>query len=118
MVEENRRLSGTLTLEGVSLTLRLGVLPAERIEARVVPVDIQWSGELFAGGKPAVDYSEVCSALKTGIKTEYQFIEELAADILSVLTAGWQGRWKVTVHKAFPPVAPSMDAASVSVSGG
>jgi len=118
MVEENRRLTGTLLLEGISLTLRLGALPFERIEPRLVPVDLKWTGELLAGGNPVVDYSVVCSVLNNELKPEYCFIEGLAGDILELLEEKWSGVWTVTVRKSYPPVDPPMERASVSVTGG
>ncbi|MCD6588599.1 MAG: dihydroneopterin aldolase [Candidatus Fermentibacteraceae bacterium] len=118
MVEENRRLTGNLSLEGISLALRLGALPFERIEPRRVLVDLEWTGEVFRSGKPVVDYSLVCSALKNGVETEYLFIEELAGDILELLEERWPGAWTVTVGKMFPPVDPPMERASVSITGG
>ncbi|RKZ01982.1 hypothetical protein DRQ21_09610 [Candidatus Fermentibacteria bacterium] len=118
MAEENRRLTGALSLEGISLTLRLGALPFERIEPRKVLVDLKWTGEVFKSGRPVVDYSLVCSVLKNGVEAEYLFIEELAADILDLLEERWPGAWTVTVGKTFPPVDPTMERASVSITGG
>jgi dihydroneopterin aldolase len=116
MVEENRRLTGTLILQEISLSLRLGAFPFERIGVRRVSVDLEWAGDLFANGKPVVDYSVVCSALNNELKSEYFYIEELAGDILTVLKKKWNGNWTVTVGKAFPPVNPSVEKAVVTVS--
>ncbi len=117
MAEENRRLTGSLELKGVNLNLKLGVLPSERLEKRSVPVDLVWTGPLFFRGEPVVDYSLVCSLLKTSLKGEYLYIEELAGDILFILQGSWPGSWKVTVRKPEPPVDPPASEASVTVEG-
>lgn len=115
MVEENRRLTGTLFLKSISLTLRLGALPFERIEPRTVKIDLKWTGELITGGHPVVDYSQVCALLKNKLEPEYLYIEELARDILIILENGWCGRWAVSVHKDYPPTDPPMERATVTL---
>ena len=74
MAEKDRRLrlTGTLFLEGVSLTLLLGALPSEQIEPRKVKLDLTWTGEVFAEGHPVVDYSNVCTALKDKLNSSYR----------------------------------------------
>ncbi len=115
MAEKIRRLTGTLFLEGVSLTLRLGAMPFERIDPRKVSLDLSWSGDLLCSGIPAVDYSVVCSSLKSELEPEYLYIEELALDALVILENGWPGKWKVTVHKYHPPTDPPVGKASVTI---
>jgi dihydroneopterin aldolase len=117
VAEENRRLTGTLTLSRLILRIRLGAHSFERVEERDVPVDISRTGELFRGDVPAVDYAGVCEAVAAGIRREYIYIEELAADILEILTGSFTGHWTVTVHKPFPPVTPRAESASVTVEG-
>jgi dihydroneopterin aldolase len=106
-----------LEVKGIALNLKLGALAFERLEKRTVPVDLNWTGPLFSAGEPAVDYSLVCSCLKTTLKDEYLYIEELAADILGILKERWPGSWKVTVRKPQPPVDPPVSEASVTVGG-
>ncbi len=115
MAEKIRRLTGTLFLEGVSLTLRLGAIPFERIDPRKVSLDLSWTGDLLNSGLPVVDYSLVCSSLKSKLEPEYLFIEELARDALAILEDDWPGKWKVTVHKYHPPTDPPMGKASVTI---
>lgn len=115
MAEENRRLTGKLKLRGIALELILGVHPFERIEKRTVPVDIVRTGLLFQGSVPAVDYTEICRLLKNELRNDYLYIEELAADILSLLKKSFSGSWKVTVRKPEPPLELSVSEASVTV---
>jgi len=115
MAEENGRLTGTLLLEGISLTLRLGALSFERIEPRLVKLDLKWNGELLSDGSPVVDYSQVCFSLKNKLKPEYMYLEELARDALDILENSWSGRWIVSVHKDHPPTEPPMERATVTV---
>ena len=115
MAEKIGRLTGTLFLEGVSLTLRLGALPFERIDPRKVSLDLTWAGDLLSSGLPSVDYSLVCSSLKSKLEPEYLYIEELALDALAILENGWPGKWKVTVHKDHPPTDPPIGKASVTI---
>lgn len=117
MAEENRGLTGRLEIKGISLNLKLGAHPFERLEKRSIPVDLVWTGPLFSRGEPVVDYSQVCSMLKTSLKGEYLYIEELAGDILLMLQQSWTGSWKVTVRKPEPPVDPPASEASVTVEG-
>ncbi|MCD4706396.1 MAG: dihydroneopterin aldolase [Candidatus Sabulitectum sp.] len=115
MAEENRRLTGTLFLEGISLTVRLGALPFERTEPRSVKMDLKWIGELFSGGIPVVDYSQVCASLRNKLMPEYKYIEELASDVIVILENDWPGRWTVAVHKDHPPTEPPMARATVII---
>jgi dihydroneopterin aldolase len=115
MAEENRRLKGTLELNGIDLTLKLGLHPFERLSARSVPVDLVRNGPLMENGIPLVDYSEVCTVLVSGLREEYLYVEELAGDILELLNRSWPGGWRVRVRKIQPPVTPSMAEASVTV---
>ncbi len=117
MAEENRRLTGRLEIKGISLNLKLGAYPFERLEKRAVPLDLVWTGPLLSRGEPVVDYSLVCAMLKTSLKAEYLYIEELAGDILLMLQERWTGSWKVTVRKPQPPVDPPAHEASVTVEG-
>lgn len=117
MAEKNRRLTGTLFLEGVSLYLRLGALSFERIEPRKVKLDLKWSGELFSSGGPVVDYSQVCTMFKHKLEPEYLYIEELARDALTILEANWPGQWTVSVHKDHPPADLPVERATVTVGG-
>ena len=115
MVEENKRLTGSLILEGISLTVRLGVLPSEQIEPRRVILDLKWTGEILSPGCPVVDYSQVCSALKNKLDPAYEYIEELAAEVQALLINDWPGRWIVSVHKDHPPTDLPMERATVTI---
>ena len=115
MAEKIGGLAGTLFLEGISLTLRLGALPFERIDPRRVNLDLTWKGDLLCSGLPVVDYSLVVSSLKSKLEPEYLFIEELARDALAILEKGWPGKWKVTVHKYHPPTDIPIGKASVTI---
>jgi len=95
--------------------LRLGALPFEKIEARRVILDLKWNGVLFADGIPAVDYSCVCDSLGKGLKSQYDYLEDLGGDILDILQNEWPGKWKVMVHKSFPPTDPPMERATVTL---
>jgi dihydroneopterin aldolase len=115
VAEKNGRLTGTLALEGISLSLRLGVLPFEKIEARRVMLDLKWSGDLLCNGIPSVDYASVCTTLGNRLKPEYDYIEELAGDVLAILEKDWPGIWMVRVHKYLPHTDPSMERATVTL---
>ncbi|MCK5132643.1 MAG: dihydroneopterin aldolase [Candidatus Sabulitectum sp.] len=115
MAEENRRLTGTLFLESISLTLRLGALPFERIESRRVRLDLKWTGKLLSDGRPVVDYSQVCTSLKNKLEPEYEYIEQLAGDVLVILQNNWPGKWSVSVHKDHPPTDFPMERATVTI---
>ena len=118
MAEKNGRLTGTLFLEGISLSLRLGVFPFERIEPRRVRLDLTWSGELLSAGEPVVDYSMVCTSLKNKLESEYLYLEELARDTLIILEIDWPGSWTVSAQKDQPPTDPPMERATVSIASG
>jgi len=117
VVEENRRLTGTLEIIGIALNLKLGVHAFERVGRRRVPVDLAWTGSLIPGGEPAVDYSRVCSLLKSSLREEYLYIEDLAVEILQLLKGQWAGSWKVTVRKLAPPLDPPAAEARITVEG-
>lgn len=77
MAEKIGRLTGTLFLEGVSLTLRLGAIPFERIDPRKVSLDLTWAGDLLSSGLPSVEklkegilpgFLQNCSAFKSRCK--------------------------------------------------
>lgn len=117
MVKENRRLTGTLLLKGISLTLKLGALPVERIEPRQVKIDLEWVGDLLSNGKPTVDYAVVCDALKNDLSDGYEYIEELAQNVMGILESRWAGSWTVSVHKDHPPGDPHMERATITIEG-
>lgn len=117
MADERREVRGTLELSGVVLRLRLGSLPREKLSARDVPLDISWTGTVTDG--LSVDYSEVCENLAVFRDREYDYIEELAADVLELLSTEYpHGRWRVTVRKPFPQVGLKVETASFTVEGG
>ncbi len=67
----------------------------------------------------SVDYYDVCKILTGFEGREYDYIEELAADILGVLLREYpDGHWVVTVSKPFPPVSLKLESASFTVEGG
>lgn len=108
---------GTLELSGVVIRLRLGSLAREKLSARDVPLDISWTGTVT--GRLSVDYSEVCRSLAAFRDRKYDYIEELASDVLELLSTEYpRGRWKVTVRKPFPQVSLKVETASFTVEGG
>jgi len=110
-------MTGMLQLDGIVLRLKLGVLPQEKAAARNVPVDLVWKGTVTSG--PAVDYSEVCRYLGRLEDTDYDYLEDLAVDILEMLTGGFpSGEWRVTVKKPWPPTGLKLESASFTVEGG
>jgi dihydroneopterin aldolase len=114
MAEEGNEVRGTLELEGLVLRLVLGALPEEKLSLRDVPLDISWTGEV-AGG-PAVDYAAVCEKLAVLQNRDYDYIEDVASDVLSLLSAEYPGgHWRVRVRKPFPPAALRIETASFSV---
>jgi len=110
-------MKGRLVLKNIMLRLKLGADDREKISFRDVPVTVSWSGRISSG--PSVDYADLCITLEKFDEKEYDYIEDLAADILGVLRMEYpDGRWKVTVTKPFPPVSPKMEFASFTVEGG
>ena len=110
-------MKGRLVLKNIILRLKLGAANQEKITQRDVPVTVTWSGRV-AGG-PSVDYSDVCRTLAGFEGREYDYIEDLASDILGVLLREYtDGRWAVTVTKPFPPVSLKMESASFTVEEG
>ena len=115
MVEKNRGLTGTLSLQGIAVTVRLGVFPFERVEPRKIKLDLKWTGEILAGGVAAVDYSQVCKVLQSTLEPEYLYLEELARDTMIILRRRWSGNWIVSVHKDHPPTDPPLERATVTI---
>ena len=110
-------MKGRLVLKNIILRLKLGAAAQEKISQRDVPITLSWSGTVASG--PSVDYSEVCKTLAGFEGREYDYIEELAADILGVLLREYpDGLWVVTVTKPFPPVSLKLESASFTVEGG
>lgn len=102
-----------LHLKGVSLKVFLGVLPEEERFSRAVQCDLTHTGPRGT----LVDYTEVCACLETLNRQRFDYIEELAERVLSLLSSRWPGLWRVTVRKSFPPVHPGMESAEVTVEG-
>ncbi|MEN8208452.1 MAG: dihydroneopterin aldolase [Candidatus Fermentibacteria bacterium] len=110
-------MTGRLVLKNIVLRLKLGAADLEKITSRDVPVTVSWSGRI-AGG-PSVDYADVCETLAKFEGREYDYIEDLASDILGMLRAEYpDGIWQVTVTKPFPPVSLKLESASFTVEGG
>ncbi len=110
-------MKGRLVLKNFILRLKLGAAVHEKISSRDVPVTASWNGEVTSG--PSVDYSDVCNTLAGFEGREYDYIEDLASDILIVLQREYSaGHWAVTVMKPFPPVSLKMESASFTVEGG
>lgn len=110
-------MKGRLVLNNIILRLKLGVEKQEKISSRDVPVDAVWTGEVASG--PSIDYSDVCNVLAGFNDREYDYIEDLASDILSLLRGKYtEGHWTVTVTKPFPPVSLKLESASFTVEGG
>ncbi|NOQ21982.1 MAG: hypothetical protein GQ565_04940 [Candidatus Aegiribacteria sp.] len=110
-------MKGKLVLKNIILRLKLGAANHEKISSRDVPVTAAWTGEV-AGGL-SIDYSDVCNALAGFEDREYDYIEDLASDILSILRRKYpDGRWVVTVTKPFPPVSLKLESASFTIERG
>ena len=110
-------MKGRLVLKNIMLRLKLGVSDREKMSSRDIPVTVSWSGRI-AGG-PSVDYADICKALLKFDEMEYDYIEDLAADILGILRMEYpDGCWNVTVTKPFPPVSQKLESASFTVEGG
>ncbi len=110
-------MKGRLVLKNIILRLKLGVDDREKISSRDVPVTVSWSGRISSG--LSVNYADVCEALVKFDEKEYDYIEDLAEDILGMLRMEYpDGRWEVTITKPFPPVSLKMESASFTVEGG
>ncbi len=110
-------MKGMLVLKNIILRLKLGAENQEKISSRDVPITVVWTGEVAVG--PSIDYSDVCDALADFDEKEYDYIEDLASDILNLLRIEYPGgHWKVTVTKPFPPVSLKLESASFTVEGG
>ncbi len=110
-------MKGRLLLKDIILRLKLGIANHEKISSRDVPITVVWTGEVASG--PSVDYSDICDALAGFDESEYDYIEDLASDILSMLRREYpDGHWAVTVTKPFPSVSLKLESASFTVGGG
>lgn len=109
-------MKGRLVLKNIILRLRLGVGIHEKVSSRDVPITAVWTGDV-AGG-PSIDYADVCEVLKEFNEMEYDYIEDLASDILSLLQREYpDGHWVVTITKPFPLVSLKLESASFTVEG-
>jgi len=110
-------MTGTLELEGVILRVGLGALGSEKLSSRDLPLDITWTGTVTEG--PGVDYAAVCQALAALQERDYDYIEEVAEEVLSLLEREYpEGIWKVRVRKPFPPACLRIGSASFTIEGG
>jgi dihydroneopterin aldolase len=106
-----------LELNKAILRLKLGADAHEKVSCRDVPVSLTWEGEVAKG--PAIDYSDICMVLKGFEGKDYDYIEDLASDILFLLLRVYtEGHWTVTVNKPYPQVSLKLESASVTVEGG
>lgn len=106
-------MTGTLELRGVSLTVFLGALPCEKLFPRRVGLDVSFTGN--ASSLPVIDYGEVCCSLAPLSGESFDFIEQVADRVFSVLKARWPGDWSVSVKKPFPPVNPTLECAEYTI---
>jgi len=110
-------MKGRLVLKNIIIRLKLGSEMHEKISSRDVPVTAVWTGEVASG--PTIDYSDVCDSLAGFKDREYDYIEDLASDILSLLRREYpDGHWAVTITKPFPPVSLKLEFVSFTVEGG
>jgi dihydroneopterin aldolase len=110
-------MKGRLDLKNIILRLKLGVESHEKLSSRDVPITVGWTGEV--SGSLSIDYSDVCDVLAGFMGSEYDYIEELAMDILNLLRKEFpDGFWKVTVTKPFPLISLKLESASFTVEGG
>jgi len=109
-------MTGRLDLKNIVLRVKLGSQSREKLSSRDVPVSLVWTGEVAEN--LSVDYSDVCRILAGFTDREYDYIEELAADILKLLRIEYPvGSWKVTVTKPFPPTCLRIESASFTIDG-
>lgn len=106
-------MTGTLGLRGVSLTVFLGALPGEKLFPRRVSLDVSFTGS--ASSIPVIDYGDVCSSLAPLSGESFDFVEQVAERVFSILKARWPGDWRVTVRKHFPPVNPTLECAEYTI---
>ena len=107
-------MKGKLVLKDIILRLKLGAEEREKISSRDVPVTVTWTGEVASG--PSIDYSNICKTLAGFEGREYDYIEDLSSDILSMLRREYpDGHWAVTVTKPFPLVCLKLESASFTV---
>lgn len=115
MAQEEGRVTGSLCLKGISLSVELGVLPGEKVFHRGVLIDLSFSGP--ASPEPCLDYGEACSCVASFEGLRFDFIEQLAHAVHSALCERWPGVWSVTVRKPFPPVCLHTESAEYTVAG-
>ena len=97
-------MKGRLVLKNIILRLKLGAENHEKISERDIPVTLSWSGKVTGG--LSIDYSEVCKTLAVFEGREYDYIEDLSLDILSLLRREYaDGHWSVKVTKPYPLVS-------------
>jgi len=110
------KLTRQLSIEGISLRVRLGLLAVEKLSPVLVSIDLQWRG-ISDPDRPSVDYSEVCSRIREREDRVFVYIEDLAGEILEMLCSSWSGHWKVSVSKHYPPAALPMLRAVCTLEG-
>ena len=110
-------MKGRLDLKNIILRVKLGAEEYEKLSYRDIPVTAVWTGQV--AGSLSIDYSDVCNVLAEFNEREYDYIEELASDILKLLRKEYtEGSWKVTVTKPFPSVSLKLESASFTIEGG
>lgn len=110
-------MKGKLVLKNVIIRLKLGSESFEKISSSDISVNIEWSGEITEG--MSIDYTDICEVLANFSEREYDYIEELALDILNALVEEYPtGNWKVTVIKPFPPVSLKTESVLFTIEGG
>lgn len=106
-------MTGTLKLRGLSLAVFLGALPSEKLFPRRVVLDVSFTGN----DHPVrfVDYSEICSLIASISEESFDYIEQLAERVHSLLSDRWPGKWRVSARKPFPPVDQALECAEYTI---
>lgn len=115
--------SYTLRLRRVRVESRMGVSDAERAHPQElhVAVDLELAGELYPRAdelQGAADYAEIVRAVDESARERpYRLLETFALRVARRLAERWPSaaRVRVAVTKAFVPVSPATDEATVEV---
>ncbi len=110
---------GILRLEGIELSVTLGILPEEALAPRLVKLDIECEGDWSPGAPPLVDYREISDAVSGLSGFEYGLLEDLVSDVAHTLGRLRPGlRWRVTAVKPCPALSLRVDRAVFTWGGG
>ncbi|HRY60693.1 MAG TPA: dihydroneopterin aldolase [Candidatus Fermentibacter sp.] len=110
---------GILRLEGIELSVTLGILPEETLAPRLVKLDIECGGDWSPGSPPLIDYREISDAVSGLSGFEYGLLEDLVSDVAHTLDRLRPGLgWRVTAVKPCPALSLRVDRAVFTWGGG